>query len=448
MTAGDRSQNYQLGFTEPFLFDRNITGGFDIYKRSLQYIGYYTQKSRAGTSSSDSGGQFQPDVLQLLVRNDAHRRPQRSAHRPVVSGARRPDVRSSRRWAISGALTPTQVDISAPQPVRVRLAARRTGRVALDQQGRPSFVHNTVDNPIFTVDRTRRPHGLDDLAVLGGNTHFYKPRIEGIMFFRHTSRPPSASRARRSTSPRSATGLRVTPPATTCVAVAADLRAALPRRRVQRPRLRHPLDRPTVPGSPIVLGGNKSLLFNAEYMFSIRQPGAHRGVLRRRPGAQLRRAVRVEGRSDADDADHPAALDPFAHERLIDPTRRRRRHASHRRTSAFKTSTGLELRFFMPVLNVPFRLIYSFNPQRAGVLDNNLQPAKETRSGSRWERRSRTWIGLGPRPQSLAASRSKAQAQAASSEVRDGELVRGGLRQLADVVDARRSSCRWPSRTR
>ena len=48
------------------------------------------------------------------------------------------------------------------------------------------------------------------------------------------------------------------------------------------------------------------------------------------------------------------------------------------RTSAFKTSTGLELRFFMPVLNVPFRLIYSFNPQREGVLDNNLRPAKET----------------------------------------------------------------------
>ena len=47
-------------------------------------------------------------------------------------------------------------------------------------------------------------------------------------------------------------------------------------------------------------------------------------------------------------------------------------------TSAFKTSTGVELRFFMPVLNVPFRLIYAWNPQRAGVLDNNLRPAKET----------------------------------------------------------------------
>ena len=30
----------------------------------------------------------------------------------------------------------------------------------------------------------------------------------------------------------------------------------------------------------------------------------------------------------------------------------------------------------MPVLNVPFRLIYAWNPQRAGVLDNNLQPAE------------------------------------------------------------------------
>jgi outer membrane protein assembly factor BamA len=42
----------------------------------------------------------------------------------------------------------------------------------------------------------------------------------------------------------------------------------------------------------------------------------------------------------------------------------------------FKTSTGAEIRFFMPVLNVPFRLIAAYNPQRAGVLDNQLQLAK------------------------------------------------------------------------
>ncbi|HEX2445514.1 MAG TPA: hypothetical protein VHJ77_16330, partial [Vicinamibacterales bacterium] len=42
----------------------------------------------------------------------------------------------------------------------------------------------------------------------------------------------------------------------------------------------------------------------------------------------------------------------------------------------FKTSTGAEIRFFMPVLNVPFRLIFAYNPQRDGVLDNQLQPQK------------------------------------------------------------------------
>jgi hypothetical protein len=30
----------------------------------------------------------------------------------------------------------------------------------------------------------------------------------------------------------------------------------------------------------------------------------------------------------------------------------------------------------MPVLNVPFRLIYAWNPQRTGVLDITLRPAK------------------------------------------------------------------------
>jgi hypothetical protein len=38
--------------------------------------------------------------------------------------------------------------------------------------------------------------------------------------------------------------------------------------------------------------------------------------------------------------------------------------------------TTAEVRFFMPVLNVPFRLIFAYDPQRAGVYDNNLQPQK------------------------------------------------------------------------
>ena len=46
------------------------------------------------------------------------------------------------------------------------------------------------------------------------------------------------------------------------------------------------------------------------------------------------------------------------------------------RLDDFRTSTGAEIRFFMPVLNVPFRLIFAANPQREGVLDNRFRPAK------------------------------------------------------------------------
>ncbi|MEO6222714.1 MAG: hypothetical protein ABIP90_05650, partial [Vicinamibacterales bacterium] len=42
-------------------------------------------------------------------------------------------------------------------------------------------------------------------------------------------------------------------------------------------------------------------------------------------------------------------------------------------TYAFKSSLGSEIRFFMPVLNVPFRLIFAYNPQRGNVFNNNLQ---------------------------------------------------------------------------
>ena len=79
------------------------------------------------------------------------------------------------------------------------------------------------------------------------------------------------------------------------------------------------------------------------------------------------------------------ALDSPPIAALIDPLGDRVAHRSERaeatirvvgQRSAFKTSTGAEVRFFMPVLNVPFRLIFAYNPQRGGVLNNKLQPQK------------------------------------------------------------------------
>ena len=95
---------------------------------------------------------------------------------------------------------------------------------------------------------------------------------------------------------------------------------------------------PSDPNTGLVLGGNKSLLFNAEYLISIANP------------------VRLILFYDAG--------------QVVD-------EGQSSRMKNFKTSTGMEVRFFMPVLNVPFRLIFAHNPRREGVLDNNFQPAKE-----------------------------------------------------------------------
>jgi outer membrane protein assembly factor BamA len=109
----------------------------------------------------------------------------------------------------------------------------------------------------------------------------------------------------------------------------------------------------------LVLGGNKSLLFNFEELIAIAGPVRlvffyDAGQVQ--PGPELvRPPVFVpEGGGVA------TTIKPGSNFRWHD----------------FKTSTGAEVRFFMPVLNVPFRLIFAYNPQREGVRNNQYQPQK------------------------------------------------------------------------
>jgi outer membrane protein insertion porin family len=379
MTAGDRSQNYQLGFTEPFLFDRNITGGFDIYKRSLQYIGYYTQKSTGGNlvfgfpvaNFSRMFFNYSYETTKIGDLNEALIDQScllRSTGCAIISSV-----------GDLGALTPTQVDILRRNPfVYDSLLVGQGGSRSISKVT-PSFVHNTVDNPIFPSTGRRLTAALD-LAVLGGNTKFYKPRVEGIMFFRHTSRTSFGFRAQAEyIAPLGDSTCVVIPPATTCSpSLPIFERLFLGGEYSVRGYDIRSIG-PTVPGSPIVLGGNKSLLFNGEYMFSI---ASQVRIVAFYDAGQVRNfGEKFVWKEDLTrtTAIIPPLLDPFATTgNLIDPNAPTSITEVIGRTSAFKTSTGLELRFFMPVLNVPFRLIYSFNPQRGGVLDNNLRPAKQT----------------------------------------------------------------------
>jgi outer membrane protein insertion porin family len=85
-----------------------------------------------------------------------------------------------------------------------------------------------------------------------------------------------------------------------------------------------------------VLGGNKFGLFNAEYYFDVFGP--LRALLFFDAGQAF-----LEG-------------DPI-------------------KISEFRISTGGELRFIMPVLNVPFRLIYAFNPNRKTAIEKLYTPS-------------------------------------------------------------------------
>ena len=332
LQAGDRAQMYQLAFTEPFLFDRNITGGFDIYKRALEYIGYYTQKSTGGnltfgfpvadfsrmfinyayeqvrmadlneafldpTCIFDVDGNFDPNGCQSIELNDLDN-----------SGLSDAVLDSLRR-------NPFIFD-----SLLIGAGGRRTVSKVI-----PTFVHNTVDNPIFPNVGKRITLSID-LAMLGGNTQFYKPTAELIKFWRHT--------ARTSFGVRGQTQFIAPVRNTTTLPIfeklfmggeytirGYDIRSI----------------GPSDPNTGLVLGGNKSFLFNAEYMVSI--------------VSQVRLIFFYDAGQVAND-NEPFALDRF------------------------RSSTGAEVRFFMPVLNVPFRLIFAANPQREGVLDNNLRPAK------------------------------------------------------------------------
>ena len=187
----------------------------------------------------------------------------------------------------------------------------------------PSFLHNTVDHPIFPTTGKKYTLGFE-LAGMGGNTKFYKPTVEGIWYLKHARRLSLGIRARGEFI--APFGSSAALPIFSLLTMGGDFSL-----RGFDIRSIGPSD----PNSGLVIGGNKSLLLNAEYIITIANP------------------VRFLFFYDT------GQVANFGQEFAAD---------------LFRTSTGAELRFFMPVLNVPFRLIYFWNPQRDGILNDRFQP--------------------------------------------------------------------------
>ena len=319
--SGSRAQQYQLSFTEPFLFDRNVTGGFNLFKRSIRYVGQFTQESTGGVITF--GYPLAP--FTRLFTNYSYEQVRVTEISDIYTDplvlARNPYLRDSLLIGQGGERTISKVV--------------------------PSLVHNTVDNPI-TPTTGRRYTLAIDLAGLGGNTNFYKPTVEGVWYLRQNSRMSLGFRGQFEYI-HSFHGTNELPIFEKLFLGGEysvrgfDLRTIGPR--------------DPITGLP--LGGNKSILFNIEELINI--AGPVRLVLFYDAG-QVQAGPEVIG---------PAPFTPDG--RFFGAILRPGQNFTF---EDFKTSTGAEIRFFMPVLNVPFRLIFAYNPRREGVLDNQLQPQK------------------------------------------------------------------------
>ncbi|MBP1634419.1 MAG: bamA 2 [Acidobacteria bacterium] len=296
--AGSRAQNYQVAFTEPYLFDRAITGGVDVYKRELRYISQFTQSSYGGNLIFG----FPVRDFTRMFLNYSYENVRVKDVNPIF---------------LTG-------DILARYPYLAEYLLIAQGGSRTVSKVVPSLVHNTVDDPIFPKSGKRYTVSVD-LAGLGGDTNFYKPRVEGVWYIPHTRRTSIGVRGQ--VEYISQISGKFPLPMFELLYLGGEYSVRGFDIRTIGPRLE----------TGLVIGGNKSLLFNAEYLITIAGP------------------VRLVLFYDAGQA--LARSQPFA-------------------LKEFKTSTGAEIRFFMPVLNVPFRLIAAWNPQREGVLDNNLQPQK------------------------------------------------------------------------
>jgi len=365
LQAGSRAENYQLAFSEPFLFDRNITGGIDVFKRSLRYINQFTQESSGGNLLF---GFPVADFSRLFLTY--------SYEGTRVSDFNEAFFDPTCFFRESGCRDISLDDPSQLTPDALELLRRNPflqDSLLIGQGGKrniskvvPSFVFNTVDNPIFPTTGRRLSMSMD-LAGLGGNTHFLKPSVEAVGFFRHTTRTSFGFRGQ----------FQYIRPYGNTTTLPIFERLYLGGEYSIRG-----FDIRTIgfrdPDTQLVLGGNKSLLVNAEYLISI--AGPVRLVFFADAGQVRNIGEKFGWKEDVIEVLPPALpllFDPFAVTRLtvpgVVPVNRRRVVGE---THAFKMSTGAEIRFFMPVLNVPFRLIFAHNPSRMGVLDNQFRPAK------------------------------------------------------------------------
>ncbi len=338
LQKGSQAQQYQLSFSEPYLFERPITVGADLFSREYVFPFQYTQRASGsnwvfGFPLADYTRGFLTYSYQQVQVKDIN---------PVY-------------------LDPTVLAVS-PYLADSLLLAQGGRRIV--SKITPSVIYNTVNQPIFPTAGKRLSVSLD-VAGIGGNTQYLQGRLEGIFYHRLSLHTSFGVRAQ---------GAYIRPYGDTKTLPIFEKLFSGGEYTVRGFDL-HAIS-PRDPVSGVLVGGNKMINFNAEYYIDLF--GQVRVVLFYDAGQVQDIGQDLSWKQPVIRRVVPGL--PFLYDVLGVPNLLTEVGAIHNEvigeTSAFKTSTGVEVRFMMPVLNVPFRLIGSYNPQRTGVLDNQLQPAK------------------------------------------------------------------------
>jgi outer membrane protein insertion porin family len=344
LQRGSQARQYQVSFSEPYLWDRPITLGTDIYSREARYPLLYSQRSQG---------------MNFIVGY------------PLADYT---------RFFIGYSYENVHVfDISSAYVSEAMLANNPQLRAALllDQGGKqtvskvtPSIVFNTVNHPIFPTDGRKLTASVE-LAGPGGNTTFIQTRLDAIWYIPLTQ------------SQRVAIGMH------------GEAQYVIPRGETQTLPIFEKFFQggeysvrgfdmrtigPRDPISNLVVGGNKSLVFNGEIYYNIAGPVRVLGFFD--AGQVQDFGVKLRWKDPITELrfpDRPLLSGPIGGFGVLTPIGGgpQPQVVTVGETHAFKTSTGVELRFFMPVLNVPFRLIGAYNPSRRGVFNNNLQPQQK-----------------------------------------------------------------------
>ena len=323
--TGSRSNSYQASLTEPYVFDRPISVGASVFSRKSDIYLYsskpeYSEVREGATvtfgipvrSFSRLFSGYTYEVIDSAA-GDAITDAQNAAATSDASTSASSTVTIT---TASGTTTYTRTTVPTPT---LRFVIEEGRHV--ESRVEPTFVFDTVDNP-FMPRRGMRLSAESRIAGggLGGTVNYLRPEVEGIVYVPHTRRTAIGVRAQFGYL-RPYGGTETLP---------YYLRYFLGgENQIRGVDLRSvgPID-----DNNQLIGGNKFVLFNAEYYLDIMSNV---------------RALAFHDAGQAFDEDTRINL------------------------RELRTSSGVELRVVLPVFNMPFRLIYSWNKYR-----DAYQPAR------------------------------------------------------------------------